>query len=252
MEEYEMKPYLQPNVEICMAYINGPTQYRKVKYMALTALSSIIIAAERNILPFQQSLLQSFFSTIERCTEMQDQQIKGKTLMCAGNLANASGHEHFPQEALEKFTAFGLECLQQSESKFELKETAINYFSEIAKILKSKMAPIIPLIIEHILSSTETQICGEEVDKKGDQGAEFDLDSDDDDDGDDMIMQYDLEGVDEQVSAIHCLGNLSLYCSELMQPYMTRIWEKLQNLGGYVHENVRYHICLTFTQMAFG
>ena len=67
-----------------------------------------------------------------------------------------------------------------------------------------------------------------------------------------MVMQLDLEGVDEQVSAIHCLGNLALYCSGLMQPYLTTIWDKLQNLGGYVHENVRYHICLSFTQIAFG
>ena len=77
------------------------------------------------------------------------------------------------------------------------------------------MANIIPLIIEPILASTETQISGEQVSKKEDQGAEFDLDSDDDDE-DEMVMQVDLEGIDEQVSAIHCLGNLSLYCSALM------------------------------------
>ena len=46
MEEYEIKPYLNRGLEICMAYLNGPTQHKKVKYMALTALSSIIIAAE--------------------------------------------------------------------------------------------------------------------------------------------------------------------------------------------------------------
>ena len=46
MEEYEIKPYLDRSLAICMEYLNGPTQHRKVKYMALTALSSIIIAAE--------------------------------------------------------------------------------------------------------------------------------------------------------------------------------------------------------------
>ena len=80
--------------------------------------------------------------------------------MCAGNLANASGDANFPQDALEKFTAFALECLQHGETKYELKETAINYFSEISKILKSKMAPIIPVIFEPILAATETQVYG--------------------------------------------------------------------------------------------
>ena len=64
MEEYEIKPYLQRCLELCMAYLNGPTQHRKVKYMALTALSPIIIAAEHNILPTRDALLQSFFNTI--------------------------------------------------------------------------------------------------------------------------------------------------------------------------------------------
>ena len=71
--------------------------------------------------------------------------------MCAGNLAEACGAANFPQEALTKFTQFALECLQQTDSKMELKETAINFFSEISKILKSQMAEIIPIIIGPIL-----------------------------------------------------------------------------------------------------
>ena len=64
MQEYEVKGYLEQSVQICLAYLNGPTQHRKVKYMALTALSSLIIAAEHQILPFQQTLLISLFNTI--------------------------------------------------------------------------------------------------------------------------------------------------------------------------------------------
>jgi len=41
----------------------------------------------------------------------------------------------------------------------------------------------------------------------------FDLDSDSDDN---EVVHMDLEGIDEQTSAIHCLGNLSLNCSGLM------------------------------------
>jgi len=111
------------------------------------------------------------------------------------------------------------------------------------------MAPIIPLILEPILAATEKEAVIEVKNEK--TAAEFDLDSDEDDD-EDVMMEYDLEGVDEQVSAIHCLGNLSLNCSGLMQPYLERICEQLKKVGTYVHENVRYHCCLTFTQIAFG
>lgn len=168
--------------------------------------------------------------------------------MCAGNLAFSCGPGNFPGDALERFTQFALECLQQNESKFELKETAMNYFSEIAKILKSQMAQIIPMIIEPILAATETQISSVKVDNK-EGGAEFDLDSEDDDDEEIMM---DLEGVDEQVAAVHALGNLSLYCSGIMQPHLERVCEALLKLSAYEHENVRYHVCLTLTQIGFG
>ena len=80
---------------------------------------------------------------------------------------------------------------------------------------------------------------------------EFDLDSDSDGE-DEMMFGLDLDGIDEQTSAIHCLGNLSLNCSALMQPYLPQICEKFKILGDYMHENVRYHVCLSYTQIAFG
>lgn len=61
-----------------------------------------------------------------------------------------------------------------------------------------------------------------------------------------------MDGLDEQTSAIHCLGNLSLNCSAIMQPYLPTIVEKFSQLGGFFHENVRYHICLSLTQIGFG
>ena len=73
--------------------------------------------------------------------------------MCAGNVAAACGKANFPQEALEEFTKFGLECIQQQDAKYELRETAISYFSEISKILRSEIAPILPQIIPPILKA---------------------------------------------------------------------------------------------------
>ena len=65
-------------------------------------------------------------------------------------------------------------------------------------------------------------------------------------------MALDMEGIDEQVSAIHCLGTLSLYCAGLMQPYIEQVVAQLQKVCQYAHENVRYHTCLSLTQIGFG
>lgn len=62
--------------------------------------------------------------------------------MCAGQLAAAVGKDKFPAECIETFTKYALQFLQE-ESKFELRETAISYFAELARILKGEMAPII-------------------------------------------------------------------------------------------------------------
>ena len=63
----------------------------------------------------------------------------------------------------------------------------------IARILKSKMAPIIPRIIEPILASADTKL-GVEMEGDDEKGAEFDLDSDEDEE---QVVGLDLEGVDE-------------------------------------------------------
>lgn len=116
--------------------------------------------------------------------------------------------------------------------------------------MKSRMSNIIPIIIESILNACDTKVEMEDASEKA-PTAEFDLDSDDED-GDEMMIGLDLDGIDEQTSAIHCLGNLSLNCSGIMQPYLPQICEKFAKLGGYLHENIRYHVCLSYTQIAFG
>ena len=83
------------------------------------------------------------------------------------------------------------------------------------------MESIIPVIVPLVLESTNTKVAAQDPKEAA---KEFDLDSENEDDPD---MFLDLEGVDEQVSAIHCLGNLSLNCSALMQPYLEGIVAKL-------------------------
>ena len=141
--------------------------------------------------------------------------------MCVGNLAQACGANEFPQQALEQFTRFSLEILQQIDANCELKETAINFFSEISKILKSQMARLIPQIVPLILEACDIEIGSQTKAKDTDDA--FDLDSDESEE--EIPGKLDVDGIDDQelvqqVAAVHCLGNLSLYCSEPMQPYL--------------------------------
>lgn len=143
--------------------------------------------------------------------------------MCAGNLAQACGKANFPQAALEEFTRFAIQCLQHEESIFELKETAMNYFGEISKIMKSDMAPIIPTIIEPILTEVGAELALKTAPK---EKKDFSLDSDSEDE---EVLGLDVEGIDEKTAAIHALGNLYLNCSGILAPYLERIVKVLKD-----------------------
>jgi len=140
-------------------------------------------------------------------------------LSCAGHIAASSGKDQFPKEALEVFTKFGLECLCGEKKQYELRETALSYFSEISKILRNEMAPIFDKVLEQIIA---TCISEEGIKSQGEKKDKFSLDSDSEEE---EIVGIDVNTnfIDEKSSAIHCLGNLSMNCMDLMMPHMEKI-----------------------------
>jgi hypothetical protein len=65
-------------------------------------------------------------------------------------------------------------------------------------------------------------------------------------------MDVDVNFIDEKTSAVHALGNISLFCTTLILPRMQEIIDVLGAISFYFHENIRYHVCLTYTQIAIG
>ena len=154
MHEIEVKPYLDTGLSMLLPYLLGVGQKKGVRYQPLLAISAFITAAERLILPHRDILLKILYEIIN---DKHDQELKGAALLCAGNLAQACGQENFPIEALEEFTKFGLQCIQSADSKFELKSTAIGYFSEICKIMKSQLAPIFNIVLDATILACESE-----------------------------------------------------------------------------------------------
>jgi hypothetical protein len=154
MHEIEVKPYLDTGLSMLLPYLLGVGQKKGVRYQTLLAISAFITAAERLILPHRDILLKILYEIIN---DKHDQELKGAALLCAGNLAQACGQENFPIEALEEFTKFGLQCIQSADSKFELKSTAIGYFSEICKIMKSQLAPIFNIVLDATILACESE-----------------------------------------------------------------------------------------------
>lgn len=112
------------------------------------------------------------------------------------------------------------------------------------------MAPILTTVLTEIMKSlnSEEGIKPKVEGKKKD----FSLDSDSDSAEDFVGFDIDNSFIDEKAAAIHALGNIALNCSSLVFPHMAQIIASLQEMCFYVHENIRYHVCLTLTQIGFG
>jgi len=174
--------------------------------------------------------------------------------LCVGHLAAAVGRDFFPPEKLEDFTKFGLIAIK--EEKYELRETAISYFSEVVKILKTDIGQILPVILEEVLKTcaSEEGIRETTMDdiNKAKQG-DFSLDSDSEEGAGDIVgMDIDVNFLDEKSSAVHCLGHLCLFAMPCLFDQLPKVLATLKELQKYFHENIRYHICMTYAQIAIG
>lgn len=232
-----------------MGFLTNRTFSRDVRFWALMALGSVESSAEKKIIPYQESILTVLNNIITNPQGSQELTVSGQALMCAGQLASAVGKESFPSHCIEIFTKYALEFLAMD--KFELRETAISYFAELVRILKGEMQPIIDQVLNEVLKSCKSDAGFQEETEKKTKEA-FSLDSDSEDEERIVGMNVDVNFIDEKSAAVHALGNISLYCAGLILPRLKEIVEILSEISDYFHENIRYHVCMTYLQIAVG
>ena len=228
--EFDIKLYLEDLIKLLLTYVNAPQFTRDVRYWALICLSSTIGAAQKKIIPYMQQLLEAFHQIITNEGSVSEaQSTKGQALMCAGKLASACGKDNFPKEAIEVFTMFGLECLK-SDNKFELRETAISYFSDLSVLMKEDIAPVFETVMTEIIKTCmqEDQM-KETYDTKTPKDQGFSLDSDSDQ-GELIGMDIDVATLDEKASAVNALGIIACHSPQLCQSKMKEILEALEKL----------------------
>lgn len=113
------------------------------------------------------------------------------------------------------------------------------------------MAPIIDQVLTAVLASCKSEKGIVKVEENA-QNKQFSLDSDSDDEGGVIGMDVDVNFIDEKSAAVHALGNLCVFCPSLVFARLPEILEVLKDIAFYFHENIRFHVCLTYSQIAFG
>lgn len=108
------------------------------------------------------------------------------------------------------------------------------------------MAPILSIVLTEIMKSLASED-GIKTKTEQKQKSDFSLDSDSDEDEQVVGIDIDQGFIDEKAAAIHALGNICQNCSSLVYPHLATIITSLQEVGFYLHENIRYHVALTMT-----
>ena len=112
------------------------------------------------------------------------------------------------------------------------------------------MAPVIDQVLTEVLASVKSDkgvvtVKADDSEKKKDKA--FSLDSDSEDEEEAEGMDVDVNFLDEKSSAVHALGNICLFCPGLIFERFPEILKTLQDIAFYFHENIRYHVCMTYT-----
>lgn len=130
-----------------------------------------------------------------------------------------------------------------------MRECGISYFAEISRILKSEMNPIVDIVLREIIKACKSESGLVKKTEPSEKKKEFSLDSDSEDDDDEgyVGVDVDVNFIDEKSAAVHALGNICLNCTEKTLEHFNDIIACLDELAFYFHENIRYHVCMTYT-----
>lgn len=166
--------------------------------------------------------------------------------MCAGRVIAACGKDQIDAQTIDTFTQFGLQCIQ-SENKYELRETAITYFSDLSVLLKEDMHPYFTPVMDQIV-----KICLEDANQKITEAPKKNFSLDSDSEGDVAGMDIDLSGLDEKSSAINALGIIGMNCPILCWGRMKEFLGALEKNQQHFHENIKFHVVLAYMQIGLG
>ena len=228
--ETEVLDYLEILVQK-LAQTSSEGDDSETKSMAVSALTSIVCAAEKSMTPYFDQLAQFLYNII---VNEADQTLRGHALQCLGQLAQSSGIEKF-QSYQESVSAIAIEALKTTTS--ELREAAFAYFYSIANILKENFLQYSDFIIAEASSSCE---------RDEDEGEEDSDMEDSDEEEDEGKADIRTAILDEKTAAIHAIGATIQACPAKFTQYGTQILELLNTNWQYYHSNVKVQVVCTY------
>ena len=211
----------------------------------MTALASVIVAAEKQVTPYFEEIMSKLLACL---SSDKDEIIQAKTVIAIGRLANAVGKEKF-QPYLEPISQQVMNSLKESKL-LEVAEAGFSYFADIAKILKHEFAPLLPTLVPLVIKSCISDD-GINIEYKKDEGDIIDLGSDDEE-KEMQGMAVNTASLDERCAALFAMGSFALSCPKDFLPHMDNCLKALEVINDFINETVRSQAIQTYADLVEG
>eukprot|EP00826_Nyctotherus_ovalis_P024341 TRINITY_DN1883_c0_g1_i18.p1 TRINITY_DN1883_c0_g1~~TRINITY_DN1883_c0_g1_i18.p1 ORF type:complete len:577 (+),score=148.63 TRINITY_DN1883_c0_g1_i18:1647-3377(+) len=204
----------------------------------MMTLASVIVAGNEQVAPYFDELMPKLLSY----AEAEDEFLQAKTIIAIGRLAHAVGKEKY-QPYLEPISQKVMAIFKEHKA-MELSEAGLNYFSDIAQILKEDFAPLLPTLIPIVNKACVTDD-GLKIDYKEEDANFIDL-------GDDEPEMKNLfvssSSINERSSALYAMGMFALSCPKGFLPYVKTCLDTLEVIRDFVNESIRAQAIQTYQE----
>lgn len=228
--EHEVLEYLELLVPK-LAQTSSEGDDTETKSMAVSALTSIVCAADKSMTPYFDQLAQFLYNIIANET---DNTLKAHSLQCLGQLAQSSGIEKF-QPYQDTVSAIAMEALKTTQS--DLREAAFAYFYSIANILNENFMQYSDFVMTQAFTSCERD------EDENEEDSDLEDSEDEEDEGKADIRTAIL---DEKTAAVHAIGSTIKACPGKFAQYATQVLELLNTNWNYYHSNVKVQVVCTY------
>lgn len=238
-----LKPFLNPLLTKLCTLLQSPSNV--TKEMALTAIAATAVAAEKEFLPFAETIC-GLLQPIMFLMQEKEMALRGRSLECLGHIAVAIEKEHFA-----KYFPMGMQsALQSLEMPSDtIKEHAFVFFANSGKIMQEDMATYLPTIIPKIIEQVEL------AELEMDDGSDEDDEEYEDEDEDEDNRRYRLAdgGMNTKKASITALGALAQHGGTSFTPaYLDLGFRCLLDHGlETVHAEVRAEVLEVMAYMVW-
>eukprot|EP00163_Fabomonas_tropica_P001165 TRINITY_DN10889_c0_g1_i2.p1 TRINITY_DN10889_c0_g1~~TRINITY_DN10889_c0_g1_i2.p1 ORF type:complete len:1075 (+),score=308.77 TRINITY_DN10889_c0_g1_i2:312-3536(+) len=207
----------------------------KLQGPAITAIASAAQGSGEAFLPYSDGILQALVPFLNITSDDEALNMRGVATECIGaiystykGLNDPSKYEQLPQVIQAVVEGFKIDHTT-------LRESAFTFFTVVSKFMSEQFAPYIPTILDLCVKSIG-QDDHEIVEHEEDEFAGL---SDDEANNPGMSYMFSSDVVEEKVSAIGAIGELSLACPKAFEPFMQKVIELLVSADVIKHPFVQ-------------